>query len=157
MRSRPLLLAAALSAACIPALAADEPAAGVREVFQAHEKAFNSHDLAGVMKLYASGDKTVVMGTGPGEVWVGKAQIEDAYKHFFADFDAGTLKRSCPWEVGDVSGDVGWISATCEYHDSLNDKPRAYALNVSVVLQKLDGAWKLRTMHFSNLTSPKST
>ena len=103
------------------------------------------------MKLYAPGEKTVVMGTGPGEVWVGSAQIEDAYKHFFADFDAGTVKRTCPWEVGEISGDVGWINATCDYHDSLKEKPRSFALNVSVVLEKHDGAWKIRAMHFSNL------
>ena len=152
MSSRPLLLAAVLSAACVPAMAADEPAAGVRAVFQAHEKALNSHNLEGVMKLYAPGEKTVVMGTGPGEVWVGSAQIEDAYKHFFADFDAGTVKRTCPWQVGEISGDVGWLNATCDYHDSLKEKPRSFALNVSVVLEKLDGAWKIRAMHFSNLT-----
>jgi uncharacterized protein (TIGR02246 family) len=156
MSSRPLLLAAVLSAACVPSFAADKPAADVREVFQAHEKAFSSHDLKGVMALYAPGDKTVVMGTGPGEVWVGSAQIEEAYKHFFADFDSGTIKRTCPWELGDIRGDVGWLNATCDYQDSLKDKPRAYALNVSVVLVKHDGAWKIRAMHFSNLTSDKA-
>jgi ketosteroid isomerase-like protein len=156
MIARPLLLAAALLATSVPALAAEEPAPGLREVFEAHEKAFSSHDLAGVMKLYAPGDRTVMLGTGPGERWIGSAQIEDAYRHFFADFDPGTLQRMCPWVLSDVSGDVGWLSATCEYHDSLKGAHRAYALNVSVVLQKMDGAWKLRTMHFSNLTPPQA-
>jgi uncharacterized protein (TIGR02246 family) len=154
MNSKSLLLAATLSATWIPALAVDESAAGMRAVFEAHEKAFNSHDLDGVMKLYAPGDKTVVMGTVPGERWVGSTEIADAYRHFLADFDAGTLQRECPWVDSDVSGDLGWLTATCEYKDSLKDKPRAYALNVSVVLQKLDGAWKLRAMHFSNATAP---
>jgi uncharacterized protein (TIGR02246 family) len=156
MSVRPVLLAAALAATCIPAFAAEKGTAAIREVFQAHETAFNSHNLKGVMELYAPGDKTVAMGTGPGEVWVGHAAIEGAYKHFFADFDAGTLKRSCPWELGNVSRNVGWMNATCEYHDSLKDKPRSYALNISVVLQKLHGAWKIRAMHFSNLTGGSS-
>jgi ketosteroid isomerase-like protein len=156
MELRPMLLAAAISTLCLPVLAAEESAAtGIRAVFQAHEKAMNSQDLEAVMKLYAPGDKTVVMGTGPGEVWVGKDQIANAYKHFFADFDAHSIKRSCPWELGDVSGDVGWLSATCDYKDSLKGTRRAYALNVSVVLQKLKGEWKLRSMHFSNLVSGK--
>lgn len=154
MTPRSLLLAAALSATCIPVLAADDAATGVRELFEAHEKAFNAHDLAGVMKLYAPGDKTVAMGTGPGERWIGTAEIEDAYKHFFADFDPGTIKRTCPWILSDASGDVGWVSASCDYEDSLKGTQRAYALNISVVLQKLDGTWKLRAMHFSNLTNP---
>jgi ketosteroid isomerase-like protein len=149
-----LYLAASLSAAGLPALAAEGPASDLRAVFEAHEKALNSHDLQGVMKVYAPGDKTVVMGTEPAERWVGSAQIEDAYKHFFADFDAGTIHRECPWLESGVSGDLGWVVANCEYKDSLKDKPRAYALNVSVVLEKLDGAWKLRAMHFSNPTAP---
>jgi uncharacterized protein (TIGR02246 family) len=154
MTSRPLLLAAALLATCLPALAAEEAAPGLREVFEAHEKAFNAHELEGVMKLYAPGDQTVMLGTGPGERWIGKTQIEDAYRHFFADFDAGTLERKCPWVLSDVSGNVGWLSATCDYQDSLKGVRRAYELNISVVLQKIDGAWELRTMHFSNLTAP---
>jgi ketosteroid isomerase-like protein len=154
MSSRLLLLAATLSVASIPAVAADAPAAGVHEVFAAHEKAFQSHDLEGVIKLYAPGEKTLVMGTSPAEHWVGTAEIEDAYKHFFEDFDAGSLEHSCPWVVGDVSGDLGWLNATCDYKDSLKGKPRTYTLNVSVVVQKIDGAWKLRAMHFSNPTAP---
>jgi len=148
------LLAAALSAPWALTLAADDPAAGLSAVFESHEKAMNGHDLAGVMKLYAPGDKTVVLGTGPGERWVGNREIEDAYRHFFMDFDSGTLERSCPWVVGDVSGDVGWLSANCEYKDSLKGVPRSFALNVSVVLQKADGEWRLRAMHFSNPTTP---
>jgi ketosteroid isomerase-like protein len=97
---------------------------------------------------------TPTKGTGPGERWIGSTQIEDAYRHFFADFDPGTLQRTCPWVLSDVSGDVGWLSATCDYQDSLKGVRRDYALNVSVVLQKTDGAWKLRAMHFSNLTAP---
>jgi uncharacterized protein (TIGR02246 family) len=154
MSSKTLVLAAALAAISLPALAEEDRLAQIRDVFAAHEKALDQHDLKGVMALYAPGDQTAVLGTGPGEQWVGGEQIEDAYRHFFADFDAGTVDRTCPWMLGNVSGDVGWISATCDYRDSLKDKPRTFALNVSAVLQKLDGAWKLRTMHFSNPTSP---
>lgn len=154
MTLKPLLLAAALSATWVPALAADDPLAGVRALFDAHEQAMEKQDLPSLMKLYAPGDKTVVMGTGPGETWVGEKEIADAYKHFFADYDPGTIKRTCPWVVGEVSGDVGWLNASCEYQDSLKDKPRSFALNVSVVLQKIEGTWKLRAMHFSNLTAP---
>jgi len=127
------------------------------EVFAAHEKALDDHDLTAVMALFAPGDRTVVLGTSPGEQWIGSQQIASAYQHFFADFDAGTLQRNCPWVLGDVSGDIGWLSATCEYQDSLKERPRNYALNVSAVLQKLDGAWKLRAMHFSNpITTPQA-
>jgi len=154
MISRPLLLASALTAACVPALAAEQLSVGLAEVFAAHEKALDGHDLKGVMALYVPGDKTVMLGTSPAEQWVGGEQIADAYQHFFADFDAGTLQRNCPWVLGDVNGDVGWISATCTYQDSLKEVPRTYTLNLSAVLQNLDGVWKLRAMHFSNPTAP---
>jgi len=154
MNARPWLLAVAISAPWAPAQAADEPAAGLRATFDAHETAMNGHDLAGVMKLYAPDDKTVVLGTAAGERWVGNKQIEDAYRHFFMDFDSGTLERSCPWVQGDVNGDLGWLAATCEYKDSLKGVPRGFALNVSVVLQKYDGEWRVRAMHFSNPTAP---
>jgi ketosteroid isomerase-like protein len=154
MTSRMLLASVALCAAAAPALAAEGPAAQLREVFRAHETAFNAHDVQGVMKLYAPGDSTVVLGTGPGERWVGSAEIADAYRHFFADFDAGTLKRNCAWELPGVSGDVGWLSAMCSYQDSLKGVKREYSLNISVVLQKTDGTWQVCAMHFSNLTGP---
>lgn len=34
-----------------------------------HDQALNQKDLNAVMSLYASGDTTVLMGTGPGEKW----------------------------------------------------------------------------------------
>lgn len=154
MTSKSCFIATALTLVCASALAAPDPATEVRELFAAHEQALNHHDLKGLMALYAPGDETVVMGTTPPERWVGEAQIADAYGHFFEDFDAGTITRDCPWMQPGISGDVGWISANCEYQDSLKGETRRFALNVSAVLQRLDGAWKLRTMHFSNPTAP---
>jgi ketosteroid isomerase-like protein len=154
MMSRVSLLAAALAVVMTPAFAAEDATAPLRAVFEAHEKAFNAHDLDGVMGLWAPGAASVAMGTGPGERWVGSAAIRDAYQHFFADFDAGTLKRHCTWELPGVSGNVGWVNATCDYEDQLKDAKRSYSLNISVVLQNLGGHWKLRAMHASNLVAP---
>jgi ketosteroid isomerase-like protein len=147
-------LALALASTTPAAFAAEAPVQDLRAVFEAHEKALDNHDLKGVMRLYAPGDQTVVMGTEPAERWQGAAAIEDAYKHFFADFDAGTLHRECPWVESGTSGDLGWVAASCEYKDSLKDKPRQYALNVSVVLKKEGDGWKLLAMHYSNPTAP---
>lgn len=154
MSLKVLSLALVLSTSVAVILAADEPAAGLREVFEAHEKAMNAHDLPGLMKLYAPGDQAVVMGTIPQERWVGAAEIENAYGHFFEDFDAGTVERDCPWLTSEVDGDVGWVTATCIYRDSKDGTAREFALNVSSVLQKMDGDWKLRAMHYSNPTAP---
>jgi ketosteroid isomerase-like protein len=154
MTSKPFFIATALTQACASAVAAPEPETALSEVLSAHEQALGSHDIDALMGLYAPGDETVVMGTTPPERWVGKAEIADAYQHFFEDFDAGTVERDCPWMQIGVSGDAGWITANCEYRDSLKGESRSFALNVTVVMQKLEGAWKLRTMHFSNPTAP---
>lgn len=154
MRTKICLIGTALTLVCGSALAASDAETELRAMLEAHEQAVDSHDLAGLMALYAPGDETVVMGTTSPERWVGQAQIADAYQHFFADFDAGTVERDCPWTQVDASGDVGWITANCEYQDSLAGVARNFALNVTAVVQKIDGAWKLRTMHFSNPVAP---
>jgi ketosteroid isomerase-like protein len=140
--------------AVVAPAAAGEPETEVRELFAAHEQAVNGHDIKALMALYAPGDETVVMGTTPPERWVGETEIADAYGHIFEDFDAGTVQRDCPWMQIGTSGEAAWITANCEYQDSLDGKARSFALNLTGVLEKLDGAWKLRTMHFSNPTAP---
>jgi len=45
---------------------------------QTHDEAMNQKNLEAVMALFAPGDKTVMIGTGPGERWVGKDQIRCA-------------------------------------------------------------------------------
>ncbi|MBK5967226.1 MULTISPECIES: YybH family protein [Thiorhodovibrio] len=150
----PLAMAMALTLCSTPLLAADAPEAEIRALFAAHEAALNGHELEALVALYAPGDQTVVMGTTTAERWVGAEQIADAYTHFFADFDAGSVERECPWMQAEASGDVGWISANCVYQDSLKGTERQFALNVTAVVQRLDGDWKLSAMHFSNPTAP---
>ncbi len=154
MMTKICLTGTALALVCASAVAAAEPEVELREVLAAHEQALSDHDLDALMALYAPGDETVVMGTTTPERWVGETQIADAYRHFFEDFDAGTVERDCPWMQIGASGEVGWITANCAYEDSLAGQARSFALNVTVLMQKLDGAWKLRTMHFSNPTAP---
>jgi hypothetical protein len=43
----------------------------VKTVMEQHNQSFNAQDLNGVMTLYASNPNTVLMGTGPGEAYVG--------------------------------------------------------------------------------------
>jgi uncharacterized protein (TIGR02246 family) len=131
----------------------------IAATLQKHDKAMNEQDLDTVMSLYASEGNTVMLGTGPGENWVGKNEIRDAYSHFFQDYDKGTLTSDCFWKTGDVQGDTAWLSAMCKVGDSKKGKKREYGLNVSAVLEKQGSDWLIRSMHYSNLTGPppKST
>ncbi|HYQ92853.1 MAG TPA: nuclear transport factor 2 family protein, partial [Candidatus Competibacteraceae bacterium] len=61
----------------------------IKKTLQEHDEALNKQDLAALMDTYAANANILLMGTGPGEVWVGKQNIEETYKHFFKDFKAG--------------------------------------------------------------------
>lgn len=80
--------------------------------------------MAGISAVYAPGNKTVVMRTGPGERWVGKDEIQFAYSNFFKDFDKGSLTSSCYWREGGVSGNMAWLTTMCQISDSRQGKPR---------------------------------
>jgi len=124
----------------------------VKATLKKHDEAMNKKDLKGVMALYAASPDVVLMGTGPGEFWVGKDAIEDAYKHFFEDFEADSLSHECPFFSWGEDGSVAWLIASCQMTDARKGGKREYVLNVSAVLTKQKGEWQFRTMHFSNLT-----
>jgi ketosteroid isomerase-like protein len=150
-----VLMVLVVSLAGVPGVAAgadEKTVAEIRDMLDRHDKALNEQDISGLMATFAEGDKTTLMGTGPGELWVGKKEIQDAYAHFFEDFDKGTLAVDCGWKMGDAQGNMGWLMAICKVTDSLKDKKREYGLNISAVLEKAEGQWCFRTMHFSNLT-----
>jgi uncharacterized protein (TIGR02246 family) len=130
----------------------DKTDAEIGALLAKHDQAMTQKDLDAVMALYAPGTTTVVMGTGPGEKWVGMDEIKDAYAHFFQDYDKGTPAHDCFWKIAASEGDVAWLSAMCKTTDSLKGKKREFGLNVSTVFVRQDGKWLIRLMHFSNLT-----
>src|ERR1700674_5930157 len=46
----------------------------IRALLRAHDEAFTSHDLNGVMACFT--EKAAIMGTGPGEIWSGPEEIK---------------------------------------------------------------------------------
>lgn len=139
----------------VPSLAQEidpKVVAEIKDLLKQHDEAMNNQNLTSIMEMYAAGPKTVLMGTGPGERWVGKEEIESAYSQFFKDFDPGSMTSKCTWTVGDSVGDMAWLMAMCRVTDYLANQQREYALNVSTVLEKQEGKWHFRALHFSNLT-----
>jgi ketosteroid isomerase-like protein len=92
--------------------------AEIAEMLKKHDDAMNKHDLDGVVVLYSSNPKTVMMGTGPGEKFQGVAEIRTAYAEMFKDFDKGTLDHTCYWKDGRSSGNVAWGGFMCKLADS---------------------------------------
>lgn len=131
----------------------------IRAVLQAHDKALNDKNLDAVMATFSTDPKTVVLGTGTEERWVGPQEIRGAYTEMFKDYDPGTLTTDCNWKDGgaDDGGTMAWLAATCNAKDSFQRKPREYKLNVSATVAKQDGQWKFVMLHMSNAFEPPVT
>lgn len=136
-------------------VAAGEPGEAVKEAIKAlwqdQHKAFDAHDLDGVLATYADSDDIMLMGTGPGEHWVGQAEIKDAYAHFMKNFDPRTMEVECGEGAGSAQGDVVWLTAVCQFTDKQQDQTRQFVANLSAVVLKQGDGWRFHTMHFSHL------
>jgi ketosteroid isomerase-like protein len=126
----------------------------VKALLVQHDQALSKKDLHRLMGTFATGANTVVLGTGPGERWVGPQQIKEAYTHIFQGYDTGTLTTSPEWRTGGISGSMGYLAGTWQAKDSLKGKVRQYALNVSAAMQKQSGKWRIIMLHMSNPTGP---
>jgi ketosteroid isomerase-like protein len=126
----------------------------VKALLQRHDQALSRKDLTRLMATFSTSANTVVLGTGPGERWVGPQQIKEAYTQIFKGYDVGTLTTSPEWRTGGVSGSMGYLAGTWHAKDSLKGKAREYALNVSAAMQKQSGKWRIVMLHMSNPTGP---
>jgi ketosteroid isomerase-like protein len=126
--------------------------AGIKKLMESYRAAVGKQDLAGVMKFFADGPDTVVMGTGPGELYLGKESIENAYRAFFSNFQ--TEKNKITWMKSGVNGNAAWILGTSLITQNLKEGKNEFEMNWSAVLEKKGGEWKIVTLHFSHLTSP---
>jgi len=124
----------------------------VRGVWESQQKALDAHDIDGIMATYSDQDDIMLMGTGPGEHWVGREEIEDAYGNIVKDFDANTLEANCGEGSGSTQGDVVWITAVCDYTHKNEETERHFVFNLSAVLIKQGDAWRFHSMHYSHLT-----
>lgn len=136
--------------------AADQPRddalkAAVKALWEDQHKALDAHDVDGVLATFADSDDIMLMGTGPGEHWVGKDEVKDAYTHFMENFDANTMEVQCGEGAGTSRGDVLWLTGVCQFSDKQKDQTRQFVSNVSAVLVKQGDVWRFHTMHFSHL------
>ena len=126
----------------------------IRAVLQAHDEAMTNHNLEGVLAVFAP--NAVILGTGPGEVWSGTAEIKEAYKNFFMDFDKGQQDFTYHVKFGELGDGMGWLMASGEVKGKKEGKEFAFPMNLSLTASKATGGWKFAAMHFSTLTSAKA-
>lgn len=167
MRETMLSRRQAAYATVLGALAATVPAFGqgaepdaesvdaLQALLDEHNRAFTSHDMQGVLRVFAP--NAMILGTGPGEIWGGHAEIKSAYQHFFDDFTPGKQVFENLWREGDVRGDLAWLLSMSKVTMSKEEKRREFGLNISVVFEKIHGKWLVRAMHFSNLSGRPAT
>lgn len=122
----------------------------IRALLKAHDEAMTSHDLKGVMACFT--EKPAIMGTGPGETWVGPDEIKVAYEHFFEGFDKGEQNFEYQFKIGNVTADMGWLMASGNITGKKDGKDFAFPVNVSLTVVKNGGNWQIAAMHFSTLT-----
>jgi ketosteroid isomerase-like protein len=125
--------------------------ADVKALVMEHNKAFNAQDLKGVMETYAPGPNVVLMGTGPGEIYVGEEAIGGAYNQFFNRFDANTLNFKYDWILAASRDNFAWFAATINMEGMVKNEKRERAFNMSGALERIKGKWRIVSMHFSRL------
>lgn len=122
----------------------------LRALLKAHDDAMSNQDIKGVLAVFTP--KPAVLGTGPGEIWSGPEEVTAAYQEFFKSFDKGEQKCDYQYTVGDVSGDTGWLIAAGNVGCKKEGKEAAFPVNVSLTASKVDGKWRIASLHFSTLT-----
>ncbi len=122
----------------------------VRALLKAHDEAMTNQDVKAVLATLA--EKPALMGTGPGEIWVGPEEVTAAYEHFFKGFDKGEQKFDYQFKIGDLGKDSGWLMASGNISGKKDGKDFEFPLNLSLTVSKASGSWKISAMHFSTLT-----
>ena len=124
--------------------------ANIRALLEAHDAAMTAHDMEGVLASQAK--KSVLIGTGPGEIWAGPEELKGAYEKFFETFDKGEQKFEYQYRLGDIGDGMAWLVTAGNVTGKKDGKEFAYPLNVSITVVKEDGKWKIASMHYSTVS-----
>ena len=139
-------------AASVPAQTKkDDSIEAVKALLDSYKKVFSAHDMAGLLNLFAP--NALIIGTGPGEIWSGAAEIRTAYQRFFDLFDKGQQTYESLFSDGHALSDMAWLATMLKVSFSKGADKTEFGLNLSAVFEKIGGKWLIRAMHFSNLTS----
>jgi hypothetical protein len=103
------------------------------------------------MSIYSSDPSTVLMGTGPGEAYVGEEGLSGAYNQIFNRFKADSLSFKYDWVATGSKGDIAWFAVTTTMLGAVNNEQKERTFNMSGLLQKEKGKWRIVSMHFSRL------
>ncbi len=125
-----------------------ETSAEVKKAFLGMWKAYECKDLEGVLAGYAPDPDTVVLGSGPDEIYVGPRQARKGLKRDFEQSQDVHVKLS--GVRVSAAGKVAWLSANCTFL-AHNEKGAGVVLagRISAVLEKRRSQWLVAQSHFS--------
>lgn len=130
----------------------EETREGVLTALKNYIKAYESKDIEGVMAVFADSPNTVMMGTGPDEVWVGKDDIRRAHDAFMANSEQETSEKEI---ISTGAGEgFAWLTGAVAVTRKNGEDKETFQLNLSMVLEQDESTWYITAMHFSKLTSP---
>ena len=150
-RMTAIVLASCLALAWVfmPNTAAQNEAGDeVRAALEAYMQAFKDKDVAAAVAVFA--DDAVLLGTGPGERWVGTEEITEAHEVMLNSYDKETSNRT--WAKWDINGDVAWGTSQTEVVNYYKNEKNEFFLNISAVVEKQSDGWTIVSLHVSNVT-----
>lgn len=153
-----LLIVLLLSLALVPPCLAKGSKEGgakimteIQAVIEQHNKALNAQDIKGLMTSYSSDPNNILIGTGPGESYLGDEAIGGAYNQIFSKFEANALSFKYDWIAAGNKGNVAWFAVTTTMENTIGQEKKERAFNMTGTLQKENGKWRILCMHFSRL------
>jgi uncharacterized protein (TIGR02246 family) len=145
-----LLLAGATMAA--PAAAASDDTAAIKAVLATYKTALERQDLTGVDALFAERNEVIESG-----------KVEGSYADYVTHHIGPELGHIQRFTFDDYAvtveqaGDIAWTTETYRYTIVLPDRadPIVRQGVATTVLERQEGAWKIRAMHSSS-RAPKT-
>ena len=139
--------AASVAAIALVTLAACTTSPNEQDVVAVMESfygAMKTGDQAAAMRHIA--DDAVFVESGRLET---RAEYEANHLPADIDFERQVTGKRSPWQVK-FSGDTAWAIATTEFDGTFDGAPVNFVSAQLAVLTRADGAWRIRSIHWSS-------
>lgn len=156
MRSRGIVFCLVLCLSACMCMAVAKTSSEEKEivdVLKGFNQAISARDVEATLSFFAPGPGTVMMGTGPGERWVGLDEIREALEIILTSFEKENSIST--WREFEVEGNIAWGASMRAVTNYMKNRKVEFALNTSMVMAKQDGKWRIVLYHYSNITAPE--
>ena len=121
----------------------------IKALYDNWAKAFETHDIDGIMAVYAPRDKLIAYDVVPPLQYKGKDAYRKDYLEFLAQYDGPIHVEYRDMRILS-SGDLGIIHAVERLSGKLkNGQPSDLWLRATSAVQKIDGKWLIVHDHIS--------